>query len=312
MKLQVTYPYLANSEGTGGELKNPEDFIVEEIIEDKFLRKFSRSGGKVIPVEKKFGLFSLRKRLLTTDQAVKRIAEKLKVDKRVIGYAGLKDKFAVTYQYLTIPAEIKVPQFVSDDLILKKIGYTDKKMNLGDLIGNEFTITLHGAKHAKSLREIEVFPNYFGPQRFGKHGKNAVIGKFIIKKDFKRALVDINKLYGANFTDLKQIEKRRLKFFVHAYQSFLFNWMLASGKKATIPGHDFVPASIRKKEGITKNHFKIRELKMSFRGGERSLFIQPKIEHKMKGKKMVFTFTLPKGSYASVIMRELMKKEWME
>ena len=68
----------------------PEDFIVEEI-----------------PLYKPTGLgshtyFAIRKRNLSTFEAIKRIADTLQVNQRDIGYAGLKDKCAITTQVLSV------------------------------------------------------------------------------------------------------------------------------------------------------------------------------------------------------------------
>jgi len=300
---------LGESPGTGGQVESPEDFVVEEIIEPKFLRKYRIAGGKVQPIDGKYTLAIMRKKLLTTEQAVQRLAVHLKAAR--IGYAGLKDKFAVTSQYVTFPADYEplLQTFRDESVSVEKVSRTDKEIAPGDLFGNRFTITLHNAKPTKILEELQVFPNYYGPQRFGADGKNPKIGRLIIKRKFGEALKEINAMYKSQFTDLRQVPKKRLKFFVHAYQSLLFNEQLASGKAAIIPGHSFVPPAVRKKEGVQEQDFKIRELSMSFRGGPRDLFVQPNIEHSYANKKLTLKFTLPKGAYATSILREITKSE---
>ncbi|MBI4018720.1 MAG: tRNA pseudouridine(13) synthase TruD [Candidatus Aenigmarchaeota archaeon] len=307
-KSQETLRYLGESPGTGGQVKSPEDFIVEEIVEPKFLRKYRILGGKVQPIDGKYTLAIMRKRLLTTEQAVRRLSFHLKVN---IGYAGLKDKFAVTSQYVTFSSnyETLLQTFRDDSMSVEKIGRTDREIAPGDLASNRFTITLHNAKPTRILEELQVFPNYYGPQRFGKDGSNAELGRLIIQRRFDDALKKINDMYKLRFTDIRQIDKKRLKFFVHAYQSLLFNEMLAAGKAAIIPGYSFVPPSVRKTEGIREQDFKIRELSMSFRGGPRDMFVQPKIEHSFSKGKLVLKFTLPRGAYATSILREITKRE---
>ena len=305
-KSQETLRYLGESPGTGGQVKSPEDFIVEEIVEPKFLRKYRILGGKVQPIEGRYTLAIMRKKLLTTEQAVKRLASHLKAD---VGYAGLKDKFAVTSQYVTFPSNYEplLQTFHDDSVSVEKIGRTDRQISPGDLSGNRFTITLHGAKPTRILEELQAFPNYFGPQRFGAGGRNAEIGRLIVRRRFDEALKEINDMYKTRFAGIRKVDKKRLKFFVHAYQSLLFNEMLASGKAAVIPGYSFVPPFVRKKEGVQEQDFKIRELSMSFRGGPRDLFVQPNIEHSYANKKLTLKFTLPKGAYATSILREITK-----
>ena len=108
--------------------------------------------------------------------------------------------------------------------------------------GNEFIITVRNLE-TKDIKQLNkhagkkiIVPNLFGVQRFGKN--NQVIGKLILKRDFKNAISAILENTGqveskirAFLTDNKNnyIEAIRLvpiktrKLFVHSYQSFLFN-----------------------------------------------------------------------------------------
>ena len=70
--------------------KEPEDFIVEELP----LYEPSRTGTHTY--------FAIRKRNLSTMEAINRIAQELQVHTRDIGYAGLKDRKAVTTQVLSV------------------------------------------------------------------------------------------------------------------------------------------------------------------------------------------------------------------
>ena len=106
----------------------PEDFKVKEIIDKKFLKKFSIRGGKVTQSTGIYTLYLLKKRNMTTMEALEKIAKTFKIKKDSIGYAGLKDKFAVTEQYITIKnfkKEIKEP------FTLKIIGNTENKISIG-------------------------------------------------------------------------------------------------------------------------------------------------------------------------------------
>ena len=70
--------------------QKPEDFIVNEITNIKLKDK-----GK-------YAIFLLKKENYTNERAVQKIAEKLRIPRKFIGYAGNKDKVAVTTQYISI------------------------------------------------------------------------------------------------------------------------------------------------------------------------------------------------------------------
>jgi tRNA pseudouridine13 synthase len=104
------------------------------------------------------------------------------MNERDVGYAGLKDKYAVTTQWLSLA--IKTP--ISTELELgegvKILAVTrhDNKLRTGHLLGNRFTITLTGVHEQAYERATQIadrlrnegLPNYFGAQRFGHAGRN--------------------------------------------------------------------------------------------------------------------------------------------
>lgn len=288
----------------GGKLLTPEDFVVNEIIHPKFLKKF-RVGKKIEKMSGPYTLAKLTKRNLTTEQAIKIIAKMTKTKENEFGYAGLKDKFAVTTQYLTIRKELQ--NIETDNLKMKIIGKTDKRISTGDLIGNEFIITLHGCKNLENLPKIiemikkDGMPNYFGPQRFSEN--NEEIGRKIIE------------------TKKSGFDKKKTKFFIHAYQSWIFNKMLdeyiEKNKKpayidAPIIGYDSKIANdafgkiikrIMEKEKIATDDFRLDELSISCTGGKRKAFIKiDKIEYETIKDAVKLKFALPKGSYATVLI----------
>ena len=206
----------------------PEDFIVEEQIDPKFLRKFERSPGKIIQIEGPYTLYLLKKRNLTTEEAIKIVAARFKIPASSIGFAGLKDKFAATSQYITIKGTFD--GFSEKKLSLVQIGRTNKHISIGNLISNKFTITLHNCntdKIEKAARKMKKMPNLFGPQRFGLLKNNHIIGKFLVEKHFANALKLINKSQNKKYDSLNKVEKERLKFFINAYQSYIWNENLA-------------------------------------------------------------------------------------
>ena len=210
----------------------PEDFIVKEIINIKF-----DDNGI-------YSYFLLKKRNYNTLKAAETIANKLRISRKSIGFAGNKDKNAVTDQVISIKnGNRNIENIGFRDIELKFIGRGNEEIYLGSHKGNEFLITIRNLA-AKEIKAIEnklinneiLMPNYFGPQRFSSN--NAEIGKSIIKKDFKKAaemIIETNSDFKSEIIEhlekrsndfvvaLKIIPLKLLKLYVHSYQSLLFN-----------------------------------------------------------------------------------------
>lgn len=149
----------------------PEDFVVEEID------AFPPSGqGEHL-------LLSVEKRGMNTGFAAQRIAHWAGVAESAIGYAGMKDRHAVTRQRFSVWLPKKVaPDIVglqSDDLKVLASDWHARKLSRGALAGNRFVLTLRDVQG--DTRGIEArlatiaangVPNYFGGQRFGRGGGN--------------------------------------------------------------------------------------------------------------------------------------------
>lgn len=321
--------YWTKSPGTGGHVASEEDFIVEEIPLKKFFAKFTRGSIGVSRVEGPYTLALLKKKWITTKDALSLLEKKLNIRKEDIGYAGLKDKFAVTSQYLTIKGPFQ--EIKTDKIELTSVGFTDKMMQVGELEGNRFSITLRNCRNPKNassvIEEMKArgMPNYFGVQRFGIYGNNHVIGLLLLRRDFKKALDLINKQSKGLFKSINAVEKRKLKFYLHSYQSFLFNRLL--GKYISrnsmpffgdfpIAGFDtrlkgFAGKETKKlleKDKISLEDFSIRELGLKVIGSSRHTFVKvEKIGATIDGKTLKLDFELPKGSYATVLIVEVAK-----
>lgn len=230
-----------------------EDFIVKEIYKDFKIKK----------ERAEYSYYVMMKKGLTTYEAVSQIASKLRLDIKDIGYAGNKDKKAITFQMISLPTFFLKSDpseiFNSETLALEFFGYADQPIKLGDLKGNVFEITLRECKARlpKNLDEF-YFANYFDDQRFSIN--NIKIGEAIIKNDFKSAITyileysfedakdkfgywmdfDINKADKVSKIVLEHLLKypkdlvgaiRKLPInialmYIHAYQSFLYNEIL--------------------------------------------------------------------------------------
>jgi tRNA pseudouridine13 synthase len=126
----------------------PEDFIVKEISEFEM-----ESSGN-------FFLYLLAKKNLTT----KEICRKLN-----LSYAGMKDKFALTFQ------KVSSERFLGDYyeerwdenswFKLKFLGRVRKKVKIGQLKGNKFAINVKNLK----IKKVSAFINYYDIQRISKN-----------------------------------------------------------------------------------------------------------------------------------------------
>lgn len=188
-----------NSPGVGGVIKQkPEDFVVEELP----LKKEPGDRYTHVLAEKKN---------LETQDVVRKLSNKLSISPKKIGYAGNKDKRAVTRQWFSIqgvdPKDL-VELNVSN-IVFSEFTKSESPIKLGDLEGNKFAITIRDIDHSvnetskmlkKTLDEAESkkIPNFFGPQRFG--GKRLVthlVGEEVVKGNFEEAVkIYLTKTYG--------------------------------------------------------------------------------------------------------------------
>ncbi len=174
---------LTKGAGTGGTLRQtPEDFRVEEIA------AYPLSG------EGEHLYLQVQKRGHTTAHVLRELALQLGVRDRDIGVAGLKDRHAVTTQWLSLPAkyERRLEQFAVPGVQILQITRHGNKLALGHLHGNRFTVRVRGAA-GQAERAHELLdeltrlgvPNYFGPQRFGLGGLNAQEGLRVLRGESK-------------------------------------------------------------------------------------------------------------------------------
>lgn len=181
-------PYLtADLPGTGGVIKSTnDDFVVEELPR----YPASGAGTHVYMLVEKQGM--------TTLQAIQRLARALGRAPRDIGYAGMKDAHGITRQWLSIEhvETARVQALAEPGMRLLSVTRHTNKIKLGHLSGNRFTIRVR-QHDAGSLPKAQAIvetlrtrgvPNFFGPQRFGARGDNAMIGLAAVRGDFVEAL----------------------------------------------------------------------------------------------------------------------------
>jgi len=181
-------PYLtAELPGVGGAIKRyDEDFVVEE------MPRYAPSGSGT------HVYFAIEKRGLPTLAAIQHIARALGRQPRDIGYAGMKDAHGVTRQMLSLehidPARIE--SLSLSRIKVLSISRHTNKLKLGHLAGNRFIVKIRDAQQApehavRTIVDVLVargLPNYFGPQRFGSRGDNALIGEAVLRGDHHEAI----------------------------------------------------------------------------------------------------------------------------
>jgi len=187
--------------------QSPRDFVVEEIP----LYEFSGEGEHLI-------LF-IRKKSLSTSEMIGQIARYLGIKNKEIGYAGLKDKHAMTKQYISLHKKYEeaLEGFNHENIKILSKTYHNNKIRIGHLKGNRFYIKVKkvnptsAAKIDEALKNISDagMPNYFGYQRFGNDGDNHILGEKLAKGE------------------AKERNPRVKKLLINAYQSHLFNLWLS-------------------------------------------------------------------------------------
>jgi len=187
--------------------QSANDFVVDEIP----LYPFSQEGEHLV--------LHVRKKNLSTNELISLIASYLGIKQKEIGYAGLKDKHALTYQYISLHKkyEKQMEQFEHPQVKILSKTYHNNKIRMGHLKGNKFFIRVKKVNptDAKKIDEVLLhveqngLPNFFGYQRFGNDGDNHIQGELIAKGKKKERNPKIR------------------KFLVSAYQSHLFNLWLS-------------------------------------------------------------------------------------
>jgi len=170
--------------GIGGALKaRNEDFVVEEIPS----YEPCGSGEHIYLLIEKNGRPTL--------EVVQAIAKHFRVRPREVGYAGMKDKHAITRQYISVHSFDDGPIDTLDIPGVKVLRASRhrNRLRIGHLKGNRFTIRIREVDESSVgqalliLRYFELngAPNYFGEQRFGYRGMNHQIGRAYLLQDWK-------------------------------------------------------------------------------------------------------------------------------
>jgi tRNA pseudouridine13 synthase len=167
-------PFGTPPTGLGGRIRSiPDDFRVVEL--------------PAYPCDGQPGhLFvELTKRALDTEAALMQLARALGVPRAEMGLAGLKDRHAVTSQWISVPAQAaaRLERFRHDAITLGPAHAHSHKLRRGHLRGNRFVIVVRelalpfADAHALACARLDELVrvglrNAFGEQRFGHGGRN--------------------------------------------------------------------------------------------------------------------------------------------
>jgi tRNA pseudouridine13 synthase len=375
----------------------PEDFRVEE----KVTLEIGQHG--------KYSIYRLEKRNWSTLDLIDYLKRRYRLS--TIRYAGLKDRYAQTFQYVSIIGD-GPPKIAEENFSLTYLGKSEHPTARDYLLGNSFHITLRDLKEFEipkiesTLEKIkrDGLPNYYDEQRFGsqRHHRGFFTQK-LLQKHFNGALKlymatpsgpddtstrSVKKFLAEHWGDwekcrtvknrefqpiinylvkhpkdfngaIRQTNRKILELLIAAYQSFLWNEILAellhslnlklsiypysAGNflfyqtlpdsirtyLATLSIPNPSPKTIFKSEKIEKittdilwrEGFVLKDLKMPIR--VRGIFLkpfdrkalvfpeklsakEPAVDERYQGKlKLELDFFLPKGSYATILVKRL-------
>jgi tRNA pseudouridine13 synthase len=210
--------------------QQPEDFIVKEI---------PLAIATTKPESGPYLYFKLKKRNWNTLDAIKGIAFQLHCKLNKIGFAGSKDRQAVTEQLISIIGRSKeqVLKIKTPGISLEYSHSGKEPFTLGSHAGNKFEIIIRNLDEdninnnkLEEINKTHYCENYFDEQRFSTNNVN--IGRFIVKKKFKQAVELIDQQKVKDYLKLKQndaigamrlLPVRLLRMYVNSYQSYLWN-----------------------------------------------------------------------------------------
>ncbi len=374
------YYYFTHSKGVGGRIKErPEDFIVEEINELGIAEVLLLRGMKA-PLEPEgsgeFLWVVMEKRDWDTVDAVTRLARILNISRKSVGFAGTKDKRALTAQWISLRGVRwrDLRSLELRDMAFHTPVYMRGRLRLGHLFENRFTVRIRGAKG--EVPRITTFPNYFAHQRFGSYRfVSHIVGRHIVRGEWESAVrayltysspyeppetVDARRRLQDEWGDwesalkyfpkrlrperqilmslakgksyesaLRSLHPRSFSLFIHAYQSYLTNVMISyrlehgvraeegdillkGTPTAMIPGYRSkfaggvqgeIEREVLEDEGVDLECFR-RFKRFGSEGGRRKILASAR-DFTVRGDSI--RFVLEKGSYATALLREIMK-----
>jgi tRNA pseudouridine13 synthase len=326
--------------GTGGRIKvEIDDFEVEEIP----AYEPAGSGDHLF--------LWVEKRDLGAEFFLRQVSKRIGVAPKDIGTAGLKDRRAVTRQWVSVPAAVepRVTDLDGDGIRVLRLSRHTNKLRPGHLRGNRFRILIrdvipNAAELAAPILDRirrDGLPNYYGPQRFGRDGETGRLGIALLRGEraggrnpFLRKLalsaaqsLLFNDYLGRRLTDgllrtvlagdvmakwpaggmfvARDVQAEQTRFdareTVHAGPMFGRKTYAADSIAAARE------ATVLQDSGLSSQSFAgFGKLLM---GTRRHNLIYVDVLAATEPAGLRLTFTLPAGSYATILLREVMKRE---
>jgi len=323
-------------------------YEIKRLSEDFAVREMS----SIVPQNSgSYTYFLLKKKDYTTEAAIQRVSKQVGLPRKFFGFAGNKDRKAVTEQVCSARGSIR--SFALRELSVSVLGRGDDPISLGDLYGNRFEIVVRNIDGLP--KKISKVVNYFDSQRFGINNNNHLVGRAILKRDFKSAAemimetgdkVDMKTHLQNHVNDyvgaLRMLPKKVLSLYINAYQSDVWNRGVGEyletagvkgnkGKSKAVEGEEFpivgygteyaspairgICERLLTADGLVQRDFVMKEIpELSSEGNSRRIFADVselsvgKLEDDElnSGKKKVLVkFTLGKGSYATIVIKEM-------
>ncbi len=244
-----------------------------------------------------------------------------------VGYAGLKDRYAITRQWFSIYlpkgetpdlTQLQHPEFK----VLSQSRHV-KKLRPGDLLGNRFRIVLREVSGDREAVEANLkavaaqgVPNYFGAQRFGFDGGNVEQGRAMLAREIR----------------VRNPKKKGI--YLSAVRSFVFNEVLALRIQQGLWGKT-LPGDVMNEAGLPTGPLwgrgrvtttdEAQALEMGV--AERHATLCDGMEHAgldqdrralvaspadltwewPQADQLVLAFSLPAGNYATSVLNEILR-----
>lgn len=196
--------FFSKTSGIGGKLrKKSEDFNVEEVVSipgrSHWIWMQESSNGK-------HQIVKIKANNWDTHVLVKELSRKLNIGQKSIGFAGTKDKRAITTQHFSVKTSRENLSAINlENIELEFLHSSIKPIRLGNLVGNKFKIKVTSSSNNDHITNIfseleGFFPNYFGIQRFGAvRPITHIVGEKIVQGDYEGAVLDYLTLGSPNF-----------------------------------------------------------------------------------------------------------------
>src|SRR6218665_2284540 len=310
------WPNAYPASGAGATLKLlNEDFIVTELP----LQLPSGAGEHI--------WLDIEKNGANTAFVAKALAEAAGVQEWDVGYAGLKDRYAITRQWFSIYrpkgetpdlTQLQHPEFK----VLSQSRHV-KKLRPGDLQGNRFRIVLRDVSGDRDAIEANLkavasqgAPNYFGAQRFGFDGGNVEQGRAMLAREIR----------------VRNPKKKGL--YLSAVRSFVFNEVLALRIQQGLWGQA-LPGDVMDEagrptgplwgrgrvsttdqaqaleNGVAERHATLCDgMEHAGLDQERRALVASPAEMSWEwpqADQLVLTFALPAGNYATSVLNEILR-----